>query len=76
MRNITLWTANGEYVSTVQIIPVSDHNMPKVVIWGDRTFVLNQPYPDTLNPQIPWPYNECFAVVSLTPSPGLPRGIE
>lgn len=47
--------------------------MPKVVTWGERCFANNRPYPDTLLPEKPWPYNECFAVASVTPSPGLPR---
>ena len=74
MRKIELWTSGGKYVATVEIAPFPDHNMPKVVVWGERFFVLNQPYPDTLNPSKPWPYNECFTVFSLTASPGLPRG--
>lgn len=73
MRNIELWTSGGEYVATVEIPPFPDHGMPKVVTWGVRCFVNNKPYPDTLRPEKPWAYNECFAVASVTESPGLPR---
>lgn len=73
MRQIELWTAGGEYVATVEIPPFTDHNMPKVVTWGVRCFVNNKPYPDTLRPEKPWAYNECFAIASVTDSPGLPR---
>jgi hypothetical protein len=68
MRQIELWTAGGEYVATVEIPPFPDHAM-----WGVRCFVNNKPYPDTLHPEKPWAYNECFAVASVTESPGLPR---
>lgn len=71
MRKIELWTADGEFVALVEIPSFPDHNMPKVVTWGVRVFVCNQMYPDTLHPEMPWMYNECFSVVSVTPSPGL-----
>lgn len=73
MRKIELWTVGGEYVATVEIPPFPDHAMPKVVTWGVRCFVNNKPYPDTLRPEKPWAFNECFAVASVTESPGVER---
>jgi len=69
-REIELYTAGGDFVAVVEILPFFDGNMPKVVIWGERVFVCN----DMGQTDVPrWKYNECFSVVSLTASPGLPR---
>lgn len=63
MRQIELYTQAGEYVATVEILPYTDGGMPKVVLWGARTFMRESDLH----------YSEVFATVSLTPSPGLPR---
>lgn len=81
MRKIELWTedhtarnpaAVSEYVATVEIAPFPDKGMPTFVGWGDRIFHLNPAQVQFTNGS-PWKYQECFAVVSFTASPGLPR---
>ncbi len=71
MRKVELLTRIGDYVATVEIPPFPDAGMPKVVMWGARTFVCDRFYPEL--GEEPWPYLECFAAVSLTESPGLER---
>lgn len=83
MRPIELWTealphsnrADRRYVATVEIAPFPDEGMPKVVIWGSRTFCLNPERVQFID-GTPWVYEECFTVVSLTQSPGIPRNKE
>jgi hypothetical protein len=72
LRQIELLTEDGGYVATVEVLPFPDRGMPRVVMWGVRTFVRasSAPLPRA---EKPWPYIECFAAASLTPSPGLPR---
>lgn len=71
MRNIELFTTDNHYVATVEVLPFPDKGMPRVVIWGERTFLWD---PSTYEyGDRPWRYHECFASVSLTPSPGLDR---
>lgn len=85
MRKIELWTedhtarnpAAGQdgkphYVATVEIAPFPDKGMPTVVMWGNRVFHLN-PEQVQYSDGAPWKYQECFCVVSLTTSPGLPK---
>lgn len=74
MRQIELCTEGGNYVATVEIPPCPDGSLPKVVVWGNRFFRKNEThYVDPKQLTKPWFYFECFAFVSLTPSPGLPR---
>lgn len=61
MEPIQLLTSDGHYVAWVEIIRFQVK--PDVVIWGDRVFRRG---PSDA-------YAEVFAVVSLTPSPGLVR---
>jgi hypothetical protein len=63
MRKIELFTADQQYVSTVEVPPFPDGHMPGVVIWGSRVFTR----------ATDGTYTEAFAVMSLTPSPGLDR---
>lgn len=72
MRRIRLETSNretggGAFVAVVEILPFDDLCLPQVVVWGDRAFALHalagEPLPV---------YREVLAIVSLTPSPGLP----
>jgi hypothetical protein len=74
MRKIELITANGGYVATVEIPPFPDQSLPQVVMWGDRCFTKSGThYVDPKQPEKPWSYFECFAVASITPSPGVAR---
>lgn len=66
MRAVDLFDACGTFVARVEIPPFSDAGMPRVIVWGARTFVCA----DT---KAGHRYREAFAFVSLTPSPGLPR---
>jgi hypothetical protein len=70
MREIELWTRDGNFVAVVDIPPFPDTGMPEVVMWGDRTFHNNAGH-QTESKR--WVYNEVFLVVSLTPSPGRRR---
>jgi hypothetical protein len=69
MREIELWTEDGHFVAVVDIPPFPDHAMPVVVMWGSRVFHLD-PTPEGSSHVR---YKECFAVYSLTPSPGRSR---
>lgn len=69
MREIELWTADGHFVAVVDVAPFPDRGMPKIVTWGTRTFRLDEQKTQGER----WRYDECFAVVSLTPSPGRPQ---
>ncbi len=71
MRKVELLTSDGGYVATVEIPPFPDKGMPRVVIWGVRTFV--RPELSVEHTDKPWPYREAFASLSLTESPGLDR---
>lgn len=66
MRIINLQGDRG-IVAAVEIPPFPDHAMPKVVLWGSRAFT-DSGRCDVLGRRC---YAEVFAVVSLTPSPGL-----
>lgn len=67
MRRIELLTQEGEFVAVVEIAPFPDTGMPEVVMWGDRVFTRR----GAQSTDTSWVYVESFAVVSLTPSPGL-----
>ena len=64
MRRVALYTADGEFVAVVEILPFGKN--PDVVLWGSRTFVLA---PLSVGSDC---YVETFFSTSLTPSPGLP----
>lgn len=70
MRAIKLETAVGEHVANVEILPLPDKEMPEVVLWGNRVFHFEAHAIARTRPDL-WVYRECFAVVSLTPSPGI-----
>lgn len=70
MRKVQLITKAGGFVAFVEIVPFPDAGMPDVVAWGDRLFARFAPHPDDARV---WTYTEVFAVVSFTPSPGLPE---
>lgn len=72
MRLVELFTADDRYVATVEITPFPDKGMPRVLIWGVRTFVKRDVQPLPGKPD-PWRYEECFAFTSLTASPGVER---
>lgn len=64
MKRIELRTKDGHHVAWVEVPPFQLG--PDVVIWGERVFVAGvnaEAAPDV--------FFEAFAVVSLTPSPGL-----
>jgi hypothetical protein len=63
---IELVTKDGQHVAWVEIPPFQ--TMPDIVAWGDRTFTV-----DLYSSAAHSVYREAFAVVSLTPSPGLPE---
>jgi len=69
LREIELCTSDGGFVAVVDVLPFPDKGMPRVVVWGSRTFWLD---PERVQLER-WVYSECFAVVSLTESPGRPR---
>ncbi len=82
MRRIELVTNGGDprsssqarqHLAFVEIAPFVSARMPDVVIWGERCF-RRETRPDHLKRESAdaWWYVECFAVASLTPSPGLP----
>ena len=54
-------------MAVVDVLPFPDSGMPLVVTWGIRTFVTN---PSFQTEGVRWVYKECFAVASLTASPG------
>jgi hypothetical protein len=70
MMEIELRTDQGHFVAVVEIPPFPDSGLPEVVVWGTRTFLLAR---DAEPPTARVVYEEGFAVMSLTPSPGLPR---
>lgn len=70
MKVVRLVVSTGGFVADVEIAPFLDRAMPDVVMWGDRVFV-RQGAPGRKTDGH-WVYSEAFAVVSLTPSPGLP----
>lgn len=68
MREIELFTRDGNFVAVVDVLPFPDSGMPEVVMWGNRTFtagIKTQPHDGGR-----WRFTEAFAFVSLTPSPG------
>lgn len=67
MRVVTLFDPGGVFVARVEIPAFPDPALPRVVVWERRTFVCA----DT---KAGHNYREAIASVSLTPSPGLPRG--
>ena len=69
MRRIELQVDSGEFVAIVEIPLFNDDQLPQVVMWGIRTFALWLCRGPSGLPE----YRERFAVMSLTPSPGLPR---
>lgn len=69
MMRIRLLTNDGQHVAYVEILVFK--RFPDVVGWGDRVFVF---YNTIGTDGGPPEYRECFAVVSVTPSPGLPEG--
>lgn len=62
MRKIELRTGDGHHVAFVEILPFPGKG-PEVVLWGSRVFV---PRGESGKA-----FYEVFAVVSLTPSPGV-----
>jgi hypothetical protein len=72
MREVELWTADDNFVAVVDIFPFLDQGMPKVVLWGSRVFHIDDE-PATIDSAKPWRFKECFAIYSLTASPGRPR---
>lgn len=80
MREIELYTSDGGFVAVAEIVPFPDAGMPTVILWGERVFVVARgavadDLARTYGPRGDgrWRYVEAFAVVSFTPSPGLPR---
>lgn len=67
MRRVELFTGDGHFVAVVEI-SLPDRGLPEVVMWGDRTFSKKTHGGSSL-PR----FEEAFAVVSFTPSPGLTR---
>lgn len=67
MREIEL-QPGGRLMAIVEIPPYVDSAMPDVVAWGDRVF---QKTGATCGGRAV--YREAFAVVSFTPSPGIPQ---
>lgn len=63
MHRIELQTSGGDFVAFVEIAPFPPGREPDVVTWGIRTFAKRTR--DL--------YVEAFAVVSVTPSPGLDK---
>jgi len=82
MRRIELVTNGGDprmgssqrvHLAWVEIAPFVSARMPDVVVWGNRCFQREvRPDSDQRDAFDAWWYVECFAVMSLTPSPGLP----
>lgn len=66
-RVIELVTSDQHHVAWVEIAPFPTlQQSPAVVLWGSRVFERLG-----LKPEGVWAYREVFAVVSLTPSPGI-----
>lgn len=68
MMRIELLTSDKQHVAWVEIPAFK--SFPDVVGWGDRVFKFWSTIGDDGGPP---QYVECFAVVSVTPSPGLPE---
>lgn len=70
MRQITLRTKGGGFVAVVEIAPFPDDGLPDIVAWGERVFMRSIWGKDEMGRPV---YEEAFAHVSFTPSPGLPQ---
>jgi hypothetical protein len=74
LKRVELLTRDLCHVAIVELAPFLDARMPDVVVWGARIFQRQvRPDADDESGRNAWRYVEAFAVVSLTPSPGLPR---